>query len=34
MMDDKFLEENLDVYDFLCKKQEDDNYTAILIECI
>ena len=33
MMDDKPLEEILDVYDFLCKKQGDDNYTAILIEC-
>ena len=34
MMDDKPLEEILDVYDFLCKKQGDDNYTAILIECV
>ena len=34
MMDDKSLEDILDVYDFLCKKQGDDNYTAILIECI
>lgn len=33
MMDDKPLEEILDVYDFLCEKQGDDNYTAILIEC-
>ena len=33
MRDDKPLEEILDVYDFLCKKQGDDNYTAILIEC-
>lgn len=32
MMDDKPLEEILDVYDFLCEKQGDDNYTAILIE--
>ena len=34
MMDDKPLEEILDVYDFLCKKQDDDNYTAILMECV
>ena len=34
MMDDKPLEEILDVYDFLCEKQGDDNYTAILIECV
>lgn len=33
MMDDKTLEEILDVYDYLCEKQGDDNYTAILIEC-
>lgn len=33
MMDAKPLEEILDVYDFLCEKQGDDNYTAILIEC-
>ena len=32
MMDDKPLEEILDVFDFLCQKQGDDNYTAILIE--
>lgn len=32
MMDDKSLEEILNVYDFLCDKQGDDNYTAILIE--
>ena len=34
MMDGKPLEEILDFYDFLCKKQGDDNYTAILMECI
>ena len=34
MMDDKPLEEILDVYDFLCEKQGDDNYTAILMECV
>lgn len=33
MRDDKPLEEILDVYDYLCEKQGDDNYTAILIEC-
>lgn len=33
MMDAKPLEEILDVFDFLCEKQGDDNYTAILIEC-
>lgn len=32
-MDDKQLVEILDVYDYLCEKQGDDNYTAILIEC-
>lgn len=32
MMDDKPLDEIIDVYDFLCEKQGDDNYTAILIE--
>ena len=34
MMDDKPLEEILDVYDFLCRKQDDDNYTAIVMECV
>ncbi len=34
MMDDKPLEEILDVFDFLCEKRGDDNYTAILIEYI
>lgn len=34
MMDDKPLEDILDVFDFLCEKQGDDNYTAILIECV
>ena len=31
MMDDKSPEELLDVYDFLCEKNGDDNYTAILV---
>ena len=30
MMDDKTPEEILDVFDFLCEKNGDDNYTAIL----
>lgn len=30
MMDDKTPEEILDVYDFLCEKNGDDNYTAVL----
>lgn len=30
MMDDKTPEQILDVYDFLCEKSGDDNYTAIL----
>ena len=34
MMDDKPLEEILDVFDFLCQKQGDDNYTAIVMECV
>lgn len=32
MMDGKPLDDILDVYDFLCGKQGDDNYTAVLIE--
>ena len=32
MMDDKPLADILDVYDFMCEKQGDDNYTAVLIE--
>ena len=32
MLDDKPLEDILDVFDFLCQKQGDDNYTAILME--
>ncbi len=32
MMDDKPLTDILDVYDFLCYKNGDDNYTAVLIE--
>lgn len=32
MMDDKPLAEIIGTYDFLCEKQGDDNYTAILIE--
>ena len=31
-MDDKTPEEILDVYDFLCEKNGDDNYTGILVE--
>lgn len=31
MMDDKQPEELLDIFDFLCEKQSNDNYTAILI---
>lgn len=34
MMDAKPLKEILEVYDFLCEKQGDDNYTAMLIECV
>lgn len=32
LMDDKTPEEILDVYDFLCEKNGDDNYTGILVE--
>lgn len=32
MMDEKQLVEILDGYDFMCEKQGDDNYTAVLIE--
>ncbi|MCI7035070.1 MAG: protein phosphatase 2C domain-containing protein [Bacteroidales bacterium] len=32
MMDDKPLAEIFDVYEFMCKKQGDDNYTAVLIK--
>ena len=32
MLDGKPLEDILDIFDFLCQKQSDDNYTAILIE--
>lgn len=32
MMDDKPLADILDVYEFMCEKQGDDNYTAVLIE--
>lgn len=28
MMDEKPLADILDVYDFMCEKQGDDNYTA------
>lgn len=31
MMDDKPLADILDVYEFMCEKQSDDNYTAVLI---
>lgn len=34
MMDDKPLDDILDIYDYLCEKQGDDNYTAILIEVL
>lgn len=34
MMNDKPLADILDVYDYLCEKQGDDNYTAILIEVL
>lgn len=34
MMEDKSLEEILAAYDLFCEKYGDDNYTAILIECI
>lgn len=34
MMDKKTPEELLDVYDFLCEKNGDDNYTAILAEIV
>ena len=30
MMDNKSPEQILDVFDFLCEKNGDDNYTAIL----
>ncbi len=32
MMDEKPIADILDVYDFMCEKQGDDNYTAVLIE--
>ena len=32
MMDNKPLADILDVYDFMCEKQGEDNYTAVLIE--
>ena len=32
MMDGKPLADILDIYDFMCEKQGDDNYTAALIE--
>ena len=32
MMDEKPLADILEVYDFMCEKQGDDNYTAVLIE--
>lgn len=31
MMDDKSPEELLDVYDLLCEKNGDDNYSGILV---
>ena len=32
MMDEKPLADIFEVYDFMCEKQGDDNYTAVLIE--
>ena len=32
MMDEKPLADIIDIYDFMCEKQGDDNYTAVLIE--
>lgn len=32
MMDDKPLDEILEVFDTICQKQSDDNYTALLME--
>lgn len=32
MMDEKPLADILEVYDFMCEKQGDDNYTAVLTE--
>jgi len=32
MTDEKPLVDILEVYDFMCEKQGDDNYTAVLIE--
>ena len=32
MMDEKPLADILEVYNFMCEKQGDDNYTAVLIE--
>ena len=32
MMDEKPLADILDVYDFMCEKQGDDNYTAVLMD--
>ena len=29
---EKPLADILDIYDFMCEKQGDDNYTAVLIE--
>lgn len=34
MMDDKTPEEILDVFDFLCDKKGDDNYTAIMVHIL
>lgn len=34
MTDEKSPEEILAAYDLICEKYGDDNYTAILIECI
>ena len=32
MLDDKPLDEILEVFDTICQKQSDDNYTALLME--
>lgn len=34
MREDQPLEQIIDVFDRICEKQGDDNYTAILIECV
>lgn len=34
MRENQPLEQIIDVFDRICEKQGDDNYTAILIECV